>query len=270
MEYVEIKNSSASAKIALQGAHIFEFKTRDKDELLWLSGESDFLLGKAIRGGIPLCWPRFGNLDKNMPQHGFAREAIFELVDIKELNENLTEVLFKLKESKESRKIWDYKFELEVKFSISDILEIELKTRNCDSKEFMITQAFHTYFKISNISNISINNLDKKYYLDTLDDKVKVQNREITIEQEVDRVYQGVENDIVLKDLDRTINIKSSGSKSVIVWNPWIEKSASMSGMSSEAYKEFVCIESANAFEDFVTLLPGESTELKVSYSQED
>jgi glucose-6-phosphate 1-epimerase len=54
----------------------------------------------------------------------------------------------------------------------------------------------------------------------------------------------------VLRDKQRNIYIKNKGSNSVIVWNPWIEKCLAMSAMKANAYKEFVCIESANAFED--------------------
>jgi len=68
-EYIEVKNSIASAKIALQGAHIFEYKCSNKADILWLSPTSHFELGKAIRGGIPICWPRFVECSIRVCQH---------------------------------------------------------------------------------------------------------------------------------------------------------------------------------------------------------
>ena len=41
-EYIEIENEKTTAKIALQGAHIFEYKRKGKDELFWLSEISNF------------------------------------------------------------------------------------------------------------------------------------------------------------------------------------------------------------------------------------
>jgi len=117
-----------------------------------------------------------------------------------------------------------------------------------------ITQALHTYFAISNISNISIVGLKNKPYFDALDYKVKKQDTDISISSEVDRIYQEVDNDIVLQDNDKKTIIKNTNSSSVIVWNPWIEKSHHIKDMQDDAYKDFVCIESANASDDFVIL----------------
>ena len=68
--YLEIINDAACAEIALQGAHIFHFAQMGKEPVLWLSDESDFEYGKAIRGGIPICWPSFGMNNPKLPQHG--------------------------------------------------------------------------------------------------------------------------------------------------------------------------------------------------------
>ena len=265
-EYIEIKNSAASAKIALQGAHIFSFKRSD-EELLWLSRESAFENGTAIRGGIPICWPRFGNLDTSLPQHGFARIFIFELVSVHEESEILTTVHIKLKSSKESRKIWDYTFELDIFFYISETLKIEMKTTNSDTKEFFITEAFHTYFNISKIADVQIFGLENRHYIDTLIDKEVVQRGSIKIDKEVDRIYKESSSEIVLEDSEKKVRIEAFNSNSVIVWNPWIEKCAKMSGMQKEGYKKFVCIESANALDDFKIVKPNKSVSISVEYS---
>lgn len=267
-EYLEVQNSVASVKIALQGAHIFEYKCEDKEDILWLSTESFFEKGKAIRGGIPICWPRFGTLDETMPAHGFSRTAMFTLVEVVEIEDNLTEVRFLLKDDNQSRKMWNHKFELEVIFSIGESLEIELKTKNCESEDFMITQALHSYFCVSDISHAKIKNLDKKPYFDALLRKTFSQKGDVTFEKEVDRVYQEVDTTVVLEDKKRDIYVNNSGSSSVVIWNPWCEKATRLAGMRTEDYKEFVCIESANAFDDFRVIKAGETHSLKVSISQ--
>lgn len=262
--YIEVKNSSAEAKIALQGAHIFYYKRADEEPLLWLSEASDFEIGKAIRGGVPICWPWFGfNENKNLPQHGFARVSMWEFVSAKEEDEKSSSLTFRLTHNDETLKMWRYRFELELHVTISKELSMELKTTNLDCESFVLTQALHTYFNVSHISHVSVKGLDKKPYLDALTWKQEIQKGDISFNQEVDRVYQKVDDKIVLKDRDKEISIKNDGSSSVVVWNPWIEKIKRMSAMKEDAYNRFVCIESANAFEDRKVLKPQESHTLE-------
>ena len=261
-EYLQIQNDSATVKIALQGAHIFEYKRRDED-ILWLSETSDFELGKAIRGGVPICWPAFGMNNPELPQHGFARTSLFEFISSVEVDSDTTVVDLRLTHSEDSLKLWNYKFELVLKVTISDKLTMELKTTNLDEKEFKLTQALHSYFKLSDISNAVVKGLNNKPCFDALTNKTNIQNGDITFNQEFDKVFQEVDCELILQDKEKTISINNEGSSSVVVWNPWIDKCSRMSAMKDEAYKEFVCIESANAFEDFVLLKSQESHTLK-------
>lgn len=265
IEYIEIINEVACANIALQGAHIFHYSRLDEPPLIWLSDSSDFQKAKAIRGGVPICWPRFGNLDKSLPQHGFARTEMFELVSVEEVNAKTTEVVFRLKENENTLEIWNYKFELELKVTITDKLTMELTTTNTDNKAYKITQALHSYFEVGNISDVAIKGLDSKPYFDAVDSKNKLQKGDINFDSEVNRVYQDVQDEIVLKDKQRTICVKNEGSSSVVVWNPWAKNCKEMSAFKIEAYKNFVCIESSNAFDDFIMIEAGKSHTLKAT-----
>lgn len=266
-EYLEISNEAADAKIALQGAHIYEYTQKGKSPLLWLSEKALFEKGVAIRGGIPLCWPRFGSLDETLQQHGFARVASFKLLGVTEVDKSSTEITLELQDTKESRELWNHKFVLEVKIVISKTLRISMKTKNLDAKEFMITQALHTYFSVSNIQNIQIKGLENKFYFDTLLDDKHKETKSIEVNAEIDRVYIDTDDEVFLHDKERSIKLKTEGSSSTIVWNPWIEKSSRMTYMSKNAYKEFVCIESANAFDDFVMIKSKKSHTLSLTIS---
>ncbi|MEJ2373651.1 MAG: hypothetical protein P8Y16_07685 [Sulfurimonas sp.] len=168
-----------------------------------------------------------------------------------------------LQDSQESRVLWDYIFQVKYVITIGKTLHLELQTTNLDTKPFTLSQAFHTYFQISSIEDVFIEGLEEKTYLDALTLKSELQDGSITFNGEVDRVYQGVDDEIILNDAKHQVHIQNSGSKSVVVWNPWIKKCASMSAMQPEAYKEFVCIESANAYEDKRELQPQSSHTLK-------
>lgn len=266
-EYIEVANAAATAKIALQGAHIFEYTPKGEMPLLWLSEKAVFEKGVAIRGGIPICWPRFGSLDESMMQHGFARIFSFELIGIKEPHKSLTELHLRLCDSQESRALWDHAFVLDVKIKISERLSISLETKNLDEKPLKITQALHTYFKVSQIENIRIKGLENRYYFDTLLDQKHKESQSIVVDKEIDRVYVDTDDEVVLIDAKRKIKLQTVGSASTVVWNPWIEKCAKMSYMSPHAYKEFICIESANAFDDFVMIKSKKSHTLELTIS---
>ena len=266
--YIEIVNEVAYAKIALQGAHIFEYGVKKKSSLLWLSDQSSFKNGIAIRGGIPLCWPRFGNRDKSLPQHGFARVMQFELISVKESNLESTKVHLQLKSSSQTRAIWDHEFILDIVFCISKELSITMSTTNLGNKEFFLTQAFHTYFQVSDISDVTIFGLEEISFLDTLRDSSDVEENSLGISDEVDRVYEGNIKKILLKDKLKIVEIEAKNSASAIVWNPWVKKCSQMSGMQKDAYREFVCIESANTFDDFKVIMPDEIYEIGVTYKE--
>ncbi|MBN2782959.1 MAG: hypothetical protein JXQ66_06935 [Campylobacterales bacterium] len=183
---------------------------------------------------------------------------MWEMVDAKD-EAATTIVTLKLIDTK------DYECELYATFEIGKELKMHLKTINVGEDEVKITQALHTYFSISDIKNISISGLENKPYLDQLDATTKVQNSTITIDKEVDRIYLDVDKPIVLNDSDAKTKITTKNSSSCIVWNPWIEKAKSMGDMDDDGYKKFVCIESANALDDFVVLKEGQTHTLSVS-----
>ncbi len=256
-EYIEVCNSVASAKIALQGAHLFHYERHGEEAVLWVSATSVFKAGEAIRGGVPLCWPWFGMhlIDDSLPQHGFARTVLWEFVDAKEEDTD-TELTFVLRSSEETLVWWPYRFELLYRIRVGSVLTLELTTRNDDERAFNISQALHTYFKVSHISNIHVKGLQKRPYWDALSKTMQMQEGDITVNEEIDRVYQEVKEPIVLKDKQRSITVINEGSDSVVIWNPWIEKCARMHAMEATSYQTMLCIESANALDDERTIEP--------------
>jgi len=269
-QIIVIENQSAIAKVALQGAHLFHYQAKGKTPLLWLSETSFFEEGESIRGGIPVCWPWFGMSKNNttLPQHGFARISLWEYVDADETDDETTCITLQLQHSKESLVLWPYGFKLQLNITIGKTLTMSLTTENCDDKAFEITQALHTYFDISATENVTVEGLDQKRYLNALTGKHHTQNGNIIIDREIDRVYQHVSSPLFLIDKERTIEITNEGSSSVVVWNPWINKCARMSAMKDDAYKNMLCIETANAFEDARTIQPNQIHTLTTTYKE--
>ena len=260
-EYLEIKNNRACASLALQGAHLFHYHCfADPDALLWLSRASLFQSGKAIRGGIPVCWPWFGRhpADPALPQHGFARTALWELVAEEDSDPAHTVLVLRLTDSPVSLKIWPYAFELLLTITIGSSLTLALTTKNLDSRPLTVTSALHSYFAVSEISRVAVKGLEQTPYFDALSRSEKVQTGKLTIDREVDRIFQQVNYPLTLVDQDRTITIDARGSSSAVIWNPWQEKSAAMADMTEDSYTTMLCVETTNALADGRSIAPGE------------
>ncbi len=267
--YIEVTNSVASAKIALHGAHVFEYKKEGKSELLWLSSLALFEENKPIRGGIPICWPWFGpHSDSALPQHGFARISRFTFVSCDEKDEATSIVTLKLTDSPKTRILWDFSFELLVTITISKKLHVSLKTINTDIKEFKITQALHSYLSVENISDVEVFGVKNCTYFDQLSKTMEVQKDDLHINQEIDRIYTHLNKNIILKEKNRAIFLQNSNSNSLVIWNPWSEKAKFIKDMQDYEYKNMLCIESANVLDDYKILQPNCSITLglKLSY----
>ena len=52
---VDVENSAAQARIALQGAHLMTWTPRGQQPVIWLSSAAKVARGKSIRGGVPVC-----------------------------------------------------------------------------------------------------------------------------------------------------------------------------------------------------------------------
>jgi len=267
-KYIEIQNKQAEAKIALQGAHLFHYKVMDKASLLWLSDSAYFEEGKAIRGGIPICFPWFGpnKDDPGLPQHGFVRTQIWTVVLEEETGEGTTHIQLQFKSNTHTLSQWAYLFDVTLDITIGHELSIALSVTNTDTKPFEISTALHTYFSVSDIDNVSIKGLENRAYYDALEGESFIQDGDIVIQEEVDRVYSHPSETITLLDENAKINLQQEGSNSLVVWNPWIEKSKQMSDMTEDGYRTMVCLETSNAREDARVLQANELHVLKAKF----
>jgi len=265
-EYIEISNNQAEAKIALQGAHIFHYQAKNKPALLWLSETSFFKEGKAIRGGIPICFPWFGphKTDSSLPQHGFARTALWKVVLEEEIDVDTTRIQLQLTSTKESLELWEHKFDIRLDIVVSSELHLKFIVTNTDTKPFEFTSALHSYFNISNIKNVWVDGLEESSYIDSLNDTRNIQKGKLEIDKEVDRIYFNASQTIQLHDKTQTIILKQKGSNSLVVWNPWIEKAKSMIDMPDDGYINMLCLETGNIGEDSKQLYPKASHTLEV------
>lgn len=272
--FINITTANAVARISLHGGQVLSFKPAGQDDLLYVSPKAYYEETKAIKGGCPICWPCFSQSNEypGLPFHGFARNQNWQVknTEIDELH--AVTVTLILTDSDKSQSLWPYQFELEQKICISDSLSIELITTNTGAESFKITQAIHTYFKVSDISAVRITGLDKKMYLDKVEGfATRTQQGDITFDHEVDRIYLQTDHDQSINDnvLQREITINSENSQTTVVWNPWQEISQVSADLADDSYRHFVCVETANTADEIIDVEPGQSISLKANYNIE-
>ena len=252
-----IKNQQAAAKISLYGAHVLNYQTNTGDELLFVSPHAVYQEGKAIRGGIPVCWPWFGAhpLDASMPSHGFARTSIWQVVNTSAM-ENETLIELGLSSNEKTLKLWPYQFEARLIVRLTDKLKVELKTINPDNKPFEVSAALHSYFNISDINVVTLEGLANTPYVDDVEKCDAQQNENLlSFGNRIDRRYRTA-NQAVIHDGEKKISIEKVGSGITVVWNPGKELAMQMPDLL-ESYKNMLCVEAANSLDDTITIQPG-------------
>jgi glucose-6-phosphate 1-epimerase len=270
-----INNAHAHASIALQGAHVMTYQPNGEAPVVWLSPAAKLVPGKSIRGGVPICWPWFGPhaSESAFPGHGFARTVPWEVAASEALADGSTRVTLELPQSSIPVAQWPHPTHARLIATIGKTLAVELETTNTGTAPFTLGEALHTYFVISDADKVQITGMEGCTFHDKVGPPAtRTQEGAIRIASEVDRIYVNTESDCLIEDtgLNRRIRIKKHGSRSNIVWNPWIEKSAKMGDFGSDTgYRGMVCVESANAAENTVAVAPGATHILAVVYSVE-
>ena len=266
-ELVEVKNSAGSATIALQGAQLLSWTPAGEKPVVWLSKNAKYMQGKSVRGGIPICWPWFGPHpeESSYPAHGFARNLVWEVGGTKSLTD-ATQVVLRLVPNEAS---WPYPSELECRIKVGQTLEMELITRNTGLEPFTLGCALHTYFEVGDVRKIEILGLEEAAYIDKVNGGKNRQSGPVTVNSEVDRIYLDTASDCLIRDpiYNRVIRVEKEGSRSTVVWNPWVDKADKMGDLGDDGYLNMLCVESCNAADDVAIVPPGKSHRLSVRYS---
>ena len=204
-----------------------------------------------------------------MPAHGFARVADWQLVSAVRSGD---EFVFVLALPQPTDLIYAAA-QLQLEVRIGQALNLSLTTQNSGADPLRISEALHTYFQVSDIAHVRIGGLEGVHYWDTVGEvNLCSESGPIAFTAETDRVYIHSPETCRIDDpgLKRSILIEKSGSLSTVVWNPWTAKAVRMGDLGQpEGWRGFVCVESANAWDNCLSLAPGETHVLTAAYRVE-
>lgn len=269
---ISVTAPRAIATISLHGGQVLSYTPVECDhDLLFVSNNAYFQNDKAIKGGAPICWPWFAAHaeDEALPFHGFVRNQAWQVCATECRDNGDVVITLVFNDTEQTRKLWPYSFELRQVITVGESLGIGLVTINTGSQTFSLTQAIHTYFSVGDITQVKVTGLEDKPYLDKVEQfTVKNQAGPITVNQEVDRIYQQVDSPLVIHDAvyNRNIHIEHTGSATAVVWNPWMEISEQSQDLENDSYQHFICVETANAADNIITVESDESYTLGVEY----
>jgi len=244
LEVIVIEHAQVQASVALQGAHLLSWRPTGAEQVLWLSDNTPFHKGVALRGGVPVCWPWFGPAkEASLPSHGFARNLPWILSAHNEDADGVV-LTFELKSNEETLKLWPHEFTLYARFKLAKTCEIELEAHG----DFETTAALHSYFTVGDIDNVKVSGLGNDY-LDKVQGGIQGELTDgvQTFPGRTDRVYLKPEECSVIHDssLKRAIHVIHHHQHNVVAWNPGSALSVSMADMPDDGYKTFVCVETA-------------------------
>jgi len=249
-------SNGSSAQVYLYGATVTSWKapsagaTTPVQERLFLSNKSALDGSKAIRGGIPICFPIFGPPTRSeheyMPQHGVARNHKWEFDSVVMDNDAGVSVRFTLEPNEAIRSLYKHPFHLAYVVTLSvHELATDLHVENKSTTETLVHQAlFHTYHACD-ATKVTVTPLKGLTYYDKTDNFAeRIEDREeVDVKRFTDSVYQDGGGTYTVKYPGGGVQVKTKGFKDVVVWNPHEEAGKGMSDMEPGGWEKFVCVE---------------------------
>lgn len=238
---VVVDHPAVRAAVSLQGAQLIAWQpVGTTNSVVWLSEETAWTPGVALRGGIPICWPWFANAGS--PAHGFARISMWELAHIED-NGDGVDLTFTLHSTPETLEMWPHEFALSARIRVGPTCTVEIEATG----DHRSTGALHTYLGVGAADQTRITGLGTDFV-----DKVHVgtrghQDGPLVPAEHTDRIYTHPDAVSLVEDgrLGRVVEVRHHHHSDVVVWNPGSELSASMTDLADDAYRGFVCVETA-------------------------
>lgn len=269
---IRVTTPAATAEIYLHGAQVTSWHPVNADEVIFLSERSYWQNGRAIRGGIPVCFPWFRAKvgDPRAPAHGFVRSREWNLESIVNGAGGKVSVTCSTESDATTRRWWPYDFCLAHRITIGETLELELTVTNTGSSPLRFEEALHTYFRIGDIRRARVHGLDGVTYLDNTDgNREKQQSGELVLNGPTDNAYVRTESPVEIRDevMNRTLTTDKGESATTVVWNPWQHGAADLVDLGEDQWERMLCVEASNILSAALQLEPGDEHTMRATLS---
>lgn len=254
---------SATATVFRHGAHVTSWTIKGQ-ELLFVSKHAVFAPPKAIRGGVPLCWPQFSDFGSCKAQHGFARNSDWSLKSGGADESGHAFVELELRSSDATFALFPHAFSLRLRVALSPDgpLTMDLSATNTGGAAFSFTTALHSYFRVPDVAFAGVSGVSGTLkgctFLDSAAGRVRVVQATpvVRFDAEVDRIYLAVPARLEVDAGAHKVQLATRALPDAVVWNPWVSKAAALPDFGDDEFKHMVCVEVA-AVEHPIQLQPG-------------
>jgi glucose-6-phosphate 1-epimerase len=269
---VRVNTKAATAEVSLHGAQVTRWTPAGSEEVLFLSERSYWDAGRAIRGGIPVCFPWFGDKadDANAPKHGLVRTKEWRLDSINALDDGSVTLVCITESDAATRPWWPHEFCVAYRITVGARLRLELTVINSGKAPMRFEEALHSYLRVGRVQDVTVRGLDGIAYLDKTDNfREKMQSGEIGFTRQTDRIYLNARDavDVVDTQLGRIVRTEKVNSENTVVWNPGIEQTAKIADLADDDWQRMVCVEGSNVQTAAIELNPGAEHTLRVTLS---
>ena len=261
---VKVSTELCSAEVSLYGGHVLSWAPAGQRPVIFMSPKAVFKQGKALRGGIPLCWPWFGKHPQaaDRPSHGVARISTWQLSRQEVAEDGSVRLLLSLPPAEDGLPSGALVVELG--------RELKLNLLTLDVPQAMpFSAAMHTYFAVSDYEKVAVTGLEEAAFTEFADDATPHSEDPLIPAGHIDRIYHPVpeSQEITIHDpaWQRSIRLLRSGSASVVVWNPGEALAADMGDLGADAARGFLAVETSVVPAEGVLLRCGETHELAMS-----
>lgn len=261
-----VDNAHGRAVIALQGAHLMAFRPAGQREMLWISPKTALEAGKPIRGGIPLCLPWFGPGPDGKSMHGFARTMPWEVLAAETLDNGATRLLLELSGDASVCELWPHAFAFRLEVLVGSKLSLTMSVDNPGSVAAPLAFAFHTYFAVPNVAQVSVSGLEGTTFIDKMDNFTrKQQDGAVTIVAVTDRIYLDVPARQTLESAEGRVEIESD-ARCAVLWNAW-SNDKNIPDLGEGNHVGYICVERCDVADRALTLAPGASYRMSMTLS---
>ena len=252
--------SGATATVYVYGAHVASWKSADGHENMFVSSKTVFGDGKAIRGGVPVCFPQFAARGAYQ-KHGFCRNSA-EWTVVRTSTEPYPCVVLGLTDSPATKELWPFAFKLRYSVTLdSDAsLSMSLAVMNSGDQPIEFTTALHTYLACAAVGGVTVHGLSGLKYDDSVAGvEAAVQDgAPLALKGEVDRIYWETPRSLHVVEGERSIRMLKMGFPDAVVWNIGEAKASTLADLGSDEWKKYICLEAA-AIGRPVVLVPNAS-----------
>jgi len=255
MNLNELTLTNTYGRIAVSefGGQLLSWQTADGVEQLYTPEVLRIHPGRALRGGVPVCFPQFSGRG-GLPKHGLVRTRPWQL-----RGKSDSALILAITDDEQTRALWPYAFELIQTIVLDrDRLSITLDFHNRSPLPLVFTAALHTYLHVADVTRCVLEGLDAHDYEDAADQgRFKVQQGGLRIDGEVDRVFADAPRELLLqRDGMPDLRITQAGFKDTVIWCPGPAIAATFTDMPAEDWRRMLCVEAAAAAQP-VTVLAG-------------